>query len=315
MPIALKCICSAKLEVDEAFAGKTIVCPDCNQPLQVPAGTDHLPAAGWAVASLTLGLVGLLTIVGSVLAIVGGVLGLRQMRQQREQVGGRNLAWAGIGVGILGLVLTGLVLGGGELPVLSPWLRQSQWVGKLDFPEHLEMPRGQDGFVITRPGRSWGVLRESPFRSSDTNRPDQVFLMVEPGLGAVIGCLREEIPGQPTQDEICNRALDLFRQLDLSSRPPQRGSLRGAEVKVYSSKQVATGAVEIIELLVDKRYRGQERTYVLRICRKPEENTFHIAVGGAPRPRFARVETPIRTALDSFRLIDGVRPRDWQLGP
>jgi hypothetical protein len=63
------------------------------------------PTSGLAVASLVLGIVGLLSFVygvGSLLAVIFGAIGMKQT--QDGQRGGRGMAIAGLVMGIIGLV-------------------------------------------------------------------------------------------------------------------------------------------------------------------------------------------------------------------
>src|SRR5438067_12408526 len=87
MPIAVTCECGSRLEIDEKFLGKEILCPDCQRPLPTkpppaPPPLD-LPnnrrVSGLAVLSLTLAMVGAFTVVGSLAAIAVGLLALREI--------------------------------------------------------------------------------------------------------------------------------------------------------------------------------------------------------------------------------------------
>jgi uncharacterized protein DUF4190 len=73
-------------------------------------GEEGAETNGLAIASLCLGIIWLFG-VGSVLAIVLGYAGLRQIRESRGYQGGRAIAIAGVIVGIVGLASLGILVG------------------------------------------------------------------------------------------------------------------------------------------------------------------------------------------------------------
>src|SRR6516164_7782191 len=107
MPISVTCQCGARLEIDEKFLGKEVLCPDCQRPLPTKAPVvpppldlpDYRRTSGLAVLSLTLALVGAFTIVGTLAAIVVGVFALRELGSKSGKLGGVGYARAGIIVG------------------------------------------------------------------------------------------------------------------------------------------------------------------------------------------------------------------------
>src|SRR5262245_38061771 len=121
MPISVTCQCGAKLEIDEKFLGKEIPCPDCNRPLPTkpPVAAvapppldlpDYRRTSGLAVLSLTLALVGAFTIVGTIAAIVVGVLALKEIAGKSGKLDGVNFARAGIVVGAVFTFVTIAIL-------------------------------------------------------------------------------------------------------------------------------------------------------------------------------------------------------------
>ena len=74
MSLSLSCACGAKFEVAETFAGQGVACPECQQPVKVPAATGaRLRTSGYALASVVLALVGMFTIVLPALAVILGI--------------------------------------------------------------------------------------------------------------------------------------------------------------------------------------------------------------------------------------------------
>src|SRR5437588_796814 len=102
MTLAIDCTCGAHLEIDGKFAGQTIQCPDCQQPLQVPASAgESVRTSGFALGSFILALVGAFTVIGTVIAIILGVLGLRAIAKNPARLSGNGYALAGIVLGVL----------------------------------------------------------------------------------------------------------------------------------------------------------------------------------------------------------------------
>ena len=115
MTISLTCACGVRLEIDESFAGQTINCPDCQRAIVAPKPEpEGLRTSGFALGSLTLGLVGAFTVIGTLLAVVLGLLGLQSIRRAPERVTGRGFALAGIGLGV-GLLVFGAARGIGNI--------------------------------------------------------------------------------------------------------------------------------------------------------------------------------------------------------
>jgi hypothetical protein len=75
----------------------------------LPRG-EKPPASTAAVVSLVCGILLCLGPFTGITAIVAGVIGRRAAAQQPASVGGYNMAWAGILLGILNLVLSGVGL-------------------------------------------------------------------------------------------------------------------------------------------------------------------------------------------------------------
>ena len=66
--------------------------------------------SGLAIASLVLGLIPVVPFIGSILAIVFGIIALRQIDESRGTQRGRGMAIWGIVLGLLAIVTTGVVI-------------------------------------------------------------------------------------------------------------------------------------------------------------------------------------------------------------
>src|SRR5207302_8262451 len=103
MTLSLTCTCGARLEIDDKFAGQPINCPDCQRALQAPAAKEATGrrTSGLALASILLALIGAFTVVGTLAAVVLGVLALLQIAGKPDRLAGKGYALAGILLGVL----------------------------------------------------------------------------------------------------------------------------------------------------------------------------------------------------------------------
>jgi len=163
--LSVKCACGAYLEIDPRFAGQTIQCPDCQKPLAIPA-VEKKQTSGLALASLIVGLVGILTLFGPLAAIMLGLLGLRSIARQPDRLAGKNIAVAGIAVGVAGLALGLGAYVFSERLGIDGWMREIAWAGKLDY--QIADTVETKSFTFKRPSPRWGMYRSDADASSNT---------------------------------------------------------------------------------------------------------------------------------------------------
>src|SRR5262245_8864590 len=107
MALSLTCACGARFELEDTLAGQEVACPECQQPLKAPTlRTVPLRTSDYALASFILALIGAFTLVGTLAAVVLGVLGLVNVSRHRERVTGAGFAIFGIVAGSFFTVLT-----------------------------------------------------------------------------------------------------------------------------------------------------------------------------------------------------------------
>jgi hypothetical protein len=317
MTIAITCTCSARLEVDERFAGKTVTCPDCQKPLDVPAPA-RVPArrtSGFALASLVLALVGAFTLFGTVPAIVCGVLGLWSIARHPQRLAGRNLALAGIALGATATVANVLMLflfTSSDLFSVDALLREAQWLGKLDYPPDLEVTRKELGFKIKRPSAQWGVYIPPVEGYAKTHYPD--MLLALPAKSAYVVCMTAQVQVTMDFEQCQEKGIELLRDLEVTKFSMQHNPNLQVDIergnKALLPKEENGKKTERMEMILHKTYHGQKKTFILWVIRREEDqqqfgNTrLYVIAGGAPAARFASVKKELKEAMESFQLLD-----------
>jgi hypothetical protein len=319
MTIAITCSCSARLEVDERFSGQSITCPDCQKSLEVP--TSSAPAertSGLAIASLILALVGAFTILGTLAAILLGGLALVKIRQNPARLAGKRIAVGGMIVGGVLTLLSLFAYTSTELFGVDSAFRESQWLGKLEYPSDLEVVR-RDAFKIKRPSSSWGVYQ--PKGESNLALGETKFLMlVHPSKAAYVLCMAEKVPSNLSFGECQDKGIQSFRQLEITKfsvrkKPNLQVELDFVKKSPPVGEEKDGKLTRTAEMVVKKTYRGQTKTYVLRVLRKEtrdqQGNQFNqsksdifVVAGGAPEDRFDSVRDDLIEAMDSFQILD-----------
>jgi hypothetical protein len=302
MPFSLTCACGARLEIDDKFAGQALTCPDCQRPLQAPSGPEPTRRTSWlALTSIVLALVGAFTILGTVLAIVIGVLALVQMVGRSDRLAGRGYAVAGIVLGVLFTGGTLFTITSVELFGLSAMMSDAYWQGKLDYSGPMEIKR-REGFAISRPSEKWGV-----YQSTSTDHVWEDLLIVRPDEDAVILCFAEQIGRDAGMEKCRERVIQILRG--------EKFGLFTSTRRIASAPQVTEGTptrpapkdgVERIEIPVNKKVGSEDKSFIVLILKKRNDDTMYVAVAGTRRSQLSRIEPELRQALDSFRILDRV---------
>jgi Domain of unknown function (DUF4190) len=313
MALLLNCKCGAQFEVDEAWAGKTISCPDCRQSIAVPPlPKPSQPTNACALLSLVLALVGAFTLVGSALAVGVGLVALAQIARQRDKAPGAGFAVFGIVAGLLGTAVTAAALRHADLFGLGTYFHAIHWDDKVDYDGDLEFvsPDGKQGFRIKRLSREWGVVRER--RGSNgildglqIQPPAALFKLKsrEAFVDVTIDQVNNLRPLTEYQD---NFLADLTRERpDEGDRfEPRRGNgARISSVNVRKGREGTTlkvGDNEFLEFVVDLRCGDQAWSMLVRLCRTRDNRLFTLR-GFARQQLFTRIEDDLKKFLDTFR--------------
>lgn len=308
MTIAITCACGARLEIDEAFAGKTVNCPDCQKALHIPRpDKPGVQTSGYALASVVLAVAGAFTLVGTLLAVVFGALALRDLARRPDAVTGRRYALAGIALGLFFTALTVLALTPSGLFGLNHLMARAEWAGKLDYGGPEEIVQRREGYAITRPSPAWGVRRgerEGEQKAEDAHIWDELVL-VNLDDDAYLICRADPSVGPETDlAKYHEETIKKFNNTDWrglfggKAVPGRTGTL----VQGVRKHLPPLGTAEICEETVDKSMAGQTRRFLIRVIK--DGGRAFVLMGGTSRANFARVEPEIRKAMDSFKFVE-----------
>ena len=320
MPLSLICDCGARFEVEDALAGQTVSCPECQQPLKAPAARrPTLRTSGFALASFLLAVVGAFTVVGTVAAVILGVVAFVLILRDRERVAGLGFAFAGVGLGLVFTVLTLWALSTGELFGLGSGMRRLQMADGLE-PADPKAPLEvkESGFSITRPTAKW-LKAKKEFQYllvQPLLRKDPLLLLVNPDLYAFADVQVDFDPRlntQSIQEYVLNRL-----KPEAAPAPADKGkanpqfNARGDEEtdqlpadlpKLLSSKQLPAedGVREAYEFSATEQVGGKGWTMLVRIY-KTTGGKLYMVRAFAETAHFARVKDELTKVLDSFKL-------------
>lgn len=303
----LTCACGARFEVDDTLAGQEVLCPECQQPLKAPA-LERPPqvTSGWALTSVVLALVGALTVVGTVAAVVTGFIALVHIARHRERVAGVGFATFGI---VLGLLFTGLTvsaLATSDLFGLDGWLRQRTLAQDVDTSGPMEIVRGAQGFAITRPTEKWGQVQGN--HSGDPAvfglQMHRDLLLMQVARHAFLDVRVLPRNNFLTLEQCENDVLAEFK----NQRPSHFGEdddedfpqVGNAQVR-RSQKLPPRDGADAREVIVDARCAGHPWHFVIHLYRR--NGVIYIVRAYAPVRRLSLVEGELQTGLDSFRLL------------
>ena len=305
MPLSVTCQCGARLEIDEKFLGKVVPCPDCNRPLPTsPPPTpppldlpDNRRVSGLAVLSLALALVGAFTIVGTLAAIVVGLIALKRIAREPTKLEGANFARAGI---ITGAVCTVVMLAA----MLSPVIFIDVFLRDLVLAQAVENSEDDliqsnnsltDNVEIRRPSRLWTKLKSGVLRSENNSR--DMLILVDIVEDAYIGCMAAPLDGDEKIEDRERKVLEPVYKSELMSLLSRlRGSAMGANGTIVAERKPIAGK-ERQEIIVDLR----DRRLLIQYTTQDRDVKATILVGCARRNKFDRLQEDFRKAFDSFK--------------
>lgn len=301
MPIALTCTCGAKLEIDDAFAGKTIPCPDCAKPLVATTASPEQRTSVLALTSLFLALAGGFTLIGGLVAAGLGFLAKARIQRAPDKLAGEGLAQAGIILGFGFSVLTAILLFISPFGIDGP-LRAMQWAGRLDYSagDRAKQKTEQAELAMYKPA-GFGEVRSPDPLSQDG------ILLYNVTEDAYITCFTS-----PPQEEKLQAALKLLSESDvlrmiLLRRVPDKASRSnpalqkllptfpdpGDDVVGKTISNVGWDSWEVDIVLA-----GRTRT-VLVYWAQPAESPLIVAAAVARKERYAGLKSELEKSLQS----------------
>jgi hypothetical protein len=299
MSLTLDCSCGTRFEVQDSFAGQVVSCPECQAEVQAP-GFNNVPrrTSGLALASVILALVGAFTIIFTLLAVLLGACALVSIRRQPERLAGAGYAMFGMVAGLALTVLSAFLYSNVELLPIDGFLEAGVVSSQVDYTGDREVSRPTKKFAITRPSPRWGVAKESLVRQMDA---DCDVMLVNARKQTYVQATLIELNGESV-DEFVDDVIKSYREEHPAGRPPWEPPNTGFKMRSRKKLPPAEG-MQVTELLVDLRVTGQDMTYVDRIIRAEGRDLVFRVRGWAPKRRFVQMETEIRRALDSFRIL------------
>lgn len=304
MSLSLSCACGARFEVEETFAGQTVSCPECQRGVPAPAASLHQPrTSGYALASTVLALVLAFTFVGTILAVLLGIIGLVSISRHRGQIAGTGYAIFGIVWGVLFTGLFALAVFKGELfGGVSEAMRERLMGGEVERGGPLEVKRPGDGYAITRPSPKWAVAKPALAQKLVDNRNDLV--LIDLSRDAYIDIAKESLNAD-SFDAYREAVLDRFREGRRDPTAAGEFRPRLSHLKVRHDRRLPSDEdLERAEILLDVKVGGANITFLVRMIHPRGSDTVYLIRAWASRRKFVSLEPEIRQALDSFRLLN-----------
>jgi hypothetical protein len=307
MSLSLACSCGARFEVEESFARQTVTCPECQRAVQAPAvAAQPLRTSGWAVTATVLALVLAFTGVGTVLAVLLGMVALISIARNRGRVTGTGYAVFSIVWGVAFTALFVMAVARGELFGVGDSLREKMMGDEVERTGPLEIRRPTQGFAITRPTARWGVAKPSLALRLVDNADELVLVNV--GKDSYIDVSSEWLAGR-SFDELRDEMVNRFREGNNAAEPwdttKKKSRPRLSELKVRQNQRLPeANDLEQAELLLDVKVDSAWITFQVRLVKHRNSHKVFIIRGWATRRRFPEVDGDIRRAMDSFRIID-----------
>lgn len=321
MALSLTCDCGARFEVDDTLAGQAVSCPECNHPLTAPARDNTPPRTSiYALASVVLALTGAFTIIGTIAAVVLGIMAFVQIGRHRERLTGVGFATFGIVLGLVFTSLTVFALSNSELFGFSSWVRQRSMAGQLDTTGPLEIR--QTGFNITRPSEKWAVVKGARSEDPVVNniQKDCSLVLLEVSRYAYIDVKVVPTGGRFAPDNPLNEAQNQIRdELGATPNPfeedddddfpvgrrrrPGEGGRPTTKVDIRQSKNLPDGR----ELIMETRRGGQLWRFLVRLYYDPAQpdGNVYVVRGYSQARKYNLNEADLRKGVESFRRTAG----------
>lgn len=302
MPVPITCNCGATFSIEEG--ARNAACPECHAVIEVQAAPVAVRTSGLALASALFAVVLAFTGVGTIIAIVLGVIALAVISQHRGEVAGAGFAIFGIVAGAFFSLLFFLAVARPELFAIDPLAFRD---GKKDVDTAGSLQVTRPGYTIARPSRNWGVARGKR-KEEVSDAADLVLINVGRREEAYLFVMPEPALGRDVQ-ELGENVLNWYR---FDPPPPKNAfeeRIRYSNLRVRANRRLPpSGGMERLDVFFDVRItRGivsDNITFHVRVVRSVKDDRAFVIAGWADQRIFPRVETDIRRALDSFQVRD-----------
>jgi hypothetical protein len=301
MPLSLSCPCGATFDVEDTFAGQTVGCPECQASIKVPAAAEGARrTSGFALASLVLALAGAFTLVGTLAAVLCGLIGLMSIGRSRGRLAGAGFAVFGMLLGVLFTGLTVLGIVRVELFGFGDQFRTYLLNSQVDFTGPTEIVLPQQGFKITRPTVKWGVAKPDLIKEQNSH---SILMLVNPAKDAYVDVEALGITGE-TMDQLLQRVVQSFRDQE-AAVAEHPGVREVSDVAVRDNRRLPKrDSSEVGELVLNIRFMNQPLTYLIQVVKEPGfRGRAFVVRGWTSRRRFAQEEADLRDGVESFRIL------------
>jgi hypothetical protein len=297
MSLTLTCRCGTRFEVEETFAGQEVTCPQCQTPVKAPAAAPGaIRTCDFAIASLVLALVGAFTIVGTLAAVVLGIVAIMRIQRHRQRLAGMGFAVAGIAFGVLFTALTTLAVTTGEIFGIGEQLRQRQLAGRVRDDPDLEIEqKGVDAFSISRASHDWVVAKDD--LKAELQWEDRALVLVNKRREATIDLEAGGLSFM-SAEAVADQTLEQYRHQGRGDSETVFPKV--SDVKLRQKLNLPTkDGDQRVDLLMDMRVLGQPWTVLVRVVKTPNGHIF-VLTARAPVRVFKQLENEIRRMMDSF---------------
>ncbi|HYV35820.1 MAG TPA: hypothetical protein VE988_08970, partial [Gemmataceae bacterium] len=132
------------------------------------------------------------------------------------------------------------------------------------------------------------------------------LLLVLPKEDAVILCYSKWVGREHGIAKCKDDFLKEFKDMNKTGLSSKQGAgWTKSKVDVNDARwPPKKGKIEMVELLLDKKTAGEDKTFLVRIVRRDNDDRVYVVICGVKRGQMHRVESQFREALDSFRLLD-----------
>ncbi len=288
------------------LAGQSVACPECQQALRAPSlQRPVVYTSGFALASFLLAVAGAFTVVGTIAAVVLGLIAVVRILRDREHVAGLGFAGFGIGLGLAFTAATVWAISTGELFGLAGAARRTQMAGQLEpADEKASLDIHESGFSLTRPTAKW-LRAKKDFRYPLVQpllRDDALLLLVQPELYAFLDVQAEA--NHQIGPAVEGFILDRLKQGEDEDASELSRITKATAVGTPKALPKEEGVRQANEMTAEVTLDGKRWTLLVRTFQMTSGRLF-IVRAFTETMRFGGIKDELARALDSFKVTAG----------